>query len=252
MSSLLLQILPLQYHSKAFCFFHQINAFEDQGCIVLDLCCFDDGETFDIYRLQNLHKAGEALDQVPLLCPPQGSFILQTSLVSPRGVGRWCSSPRQGWDYKVKESEVLFLLGPSCSSSLWQDQRVWISFSVKWLFFWLSWQTYNMLSRPFPRRFVLPITVSSKASVGQNVNPLSYTLAEAVKEADGKVGNLYQCPCNLERMKAFCFSCHPLEISPSCKRQLDLGKNSGSYINGTIFSQRLTKLSYGELGSKVS
>ncbi|XP_032084876.1 beta,beta-carotene 9',10'-oxygenase-like isoform X2 [Thamnophis elegans] len=104
------QILPLQYHSKAFSFFHQINAFEDQGCIVLDLCCFDDAKIFDIYQLQNLHKAGEALDQ-----------------------------------------------------------------------------TYNMLSKPFPRRFVLPITVSSKASVGQNVNPLSYTLAEAVKEADGKI-----------------------------------------------------------------
>ncbi|KAM3830426.1 carotenoid-cleaving dioxygenase, mitochondrial isoform 1-T1 [Vipera latastei] len=104
------QTLPLQYHSKAFCFFHHINAFEDQGCIVLDLCCFDDGKVFDIYRLQNLHKAGEALDQ-----------------------------------------------------------------------------TYNILPKPFPRRFVLPITVSSKASVGQNLNPLSYTLAEAVKETDGKI-----------------------------------------------------------------
>uniref|UniRef100_A0A8C5SWH6 Carotenoid-cleaving dioxygenase, mitochondrial n=1 Tax=Laticauda laticaudata TaxID=8630 RepID=A0A8C5SWH6_LATLA len=104
------QTLPVQYHSKAFCYFHQINAFEDQGCIVLDLCCFDDGKVFDIVRLQNLHKAGEALDQ-----------------------------------------------------------------------------TYNMLPKPFPRRFVLPITVGSKASVGQNLNPLSYTLAEAVKEADGKI-----------------------------------------------------------------
>ncbi|XP_070808750.1 carotenoid-cleaving dioxygenase, mitochondrial-like isoform X1 [Pituophis catenifer annectens] len=104
------QILPLHYHSKAFCCFHHINTFEDQGCIVLDLCCFEDGNVFDIYRLQNFHKAGEALDQ-----------------------------------------------------------------------------TYNMFPKPFPRRFVLPITVSSKASVGQNLNPLSYTLAEAVKEADGKI-----------------------------------------------------------------
>uniref|UniRef100_A0A8C6XCA7 Carotenoid-cleaving dioxygenase, mitochondrial n=1 Tax=Naja naja TaxID=35670 RepID=A0A8C6XCA7_NAJNA len=94
------QTLPVQYHSKAFCYFHQINAFEDQGCIVLDLCCFDDGKVFDIVRLQNLHKAGEALDQVPLLCP--------LHIVAPR-------------------------------------------------------------------------------PVGQNLNPLSYTLAEAVKEADGKI-----------------------------------------------------------------
>ncbi|XP_039206479.1 beta,beta-carotene 9',10'-oxygenase isoform X1 [Crotalus tigris] len=139
------QTLPLQYHSKAFCFFHHINAFEDQGCIVLDLCCFDDGKVFDIYRLQNLHKAGEALDQ-----------------------------------------------------------------------------TYNKLPKPFPRRFVLPITVSSKASVGQNLNPLSYTLAEAVKEEDGKTA-------------------------------ARLGKNSGSYINGIIFPKTnyQRKLSYGELGSKI-
>ncbi|XP_063167533.1 carotenoid-cleaving dioxygenase, mitochondrial isoform X1 [Candoia aspera] len=104
------QALPLLYHSKPFCFFHQINAFEDQGCIVLDLCCYDDGSVFDIYRLQNLHKAGEALDQ-----------------------------------------------------------------------------TYNLLPKSFPRRFVLPIRVSPKTSVGKNVSPLSYSSAGAVKEADGKI-----------------------------------------------------------------
>uniref|UniRef100_A0A8C2W0V2 Carotenoid-cleaving dioxygenase, mitochondrial n=3 Tax=Chinchilla lanigera TaxID=34839 RepID=A0A8C2W0V2_CHILA len=58
------QRLPGMYYSKPFVCFHQINAFEDQGCIVIDLCCQDDGRSLDVYQLQNLRKAGEALDQV--------------------------------------------------------------------------------------------------------------------------------------------------------------------------------------------
>ncbi|XP_053125224.1 carotenoid-cleaving dioxygenase, mitochondrial isoform X2 [Hemicordylus capensis] len=108
------QVLPTQYYTDPFFSFHQINAFEDQGCIVLDLCCQDDGSAVHIYRLQNLHKAGEALDQA-----------------------------------------------------------------------------YNMLSRPYPRRFVLPLSVDSSTPVGQNLSPLSYTSARAMKEADGKVWCTY-------------------------------------------------------------
>lgn len=59
-----LQPLPGVYYSKPFLTYHQINAFEDQGCIVIDLCCEDDGRSLDIYQLQNLRKAGEELDQV--------------------------------------------------------------------------------------------------------------------------------------------------------------------------------------------
>lgn len=66
----LAQVLPGQYCSEPLLFFHQINAFEDQGCIVLDLCCQDDGGALDVYQLQNLHKAGEALDQVRQLWRP--------------------------------------------------------------------------------------------------------------------------------------------------------------------------------------
>uniref|UniRef100_H0VFN5 Carotenoid-cleaving dioxygenase, mitochondrial n=1 Tax=Cavia porcellus TaxID=10141 RepID=H0VFN5_CAVPO len=58
------QLLPGMYYSKPFISFHQINAFEDQGCIVIDLCCQDDGRVIDAYQLQNLRKAGEELDQV--------------------------------------------------------------------------------------------------------------------------------------------------------------------------------------------
>lgn len=52
------------YFSKPFITFHQINAFEDQGCIVIDLCCQDDGRILEVYQLQNLRKTGKELDQV--------------------------------------------------------------------------------------------------------------------------------------------------------------------------------------------
>ncbi|NXF94289.1 BCDO2 oxygenase, partial [Eubucco bourcierii] len=58
------EVLPGQWCSKPFATFHQINAFEDGGCVVLDLCCQDDGTSLAAYRLQNLRKSGEGLDQV--------------------------------------------------------------------------------------------------------------------------------------------------------------------------------------------
>ncbi|XP_027555206.1 beta,beta-carotene 9',10'-oxygenase isoform X1 [Neopelma chrysocephalum] len=104
------EVLPGQWYTKPFVTFHQINAFEDCGCVVLDLCCQDDGTSLAMYKLQNLRRAGEALDQV-----------------------------------------------------------------------------YASLPRAFPRRFVLPLHVDPDTPVGKNLNPLPYTLARAVKDADGKV-----------------------------------------------------------------
>uniref|UniRef100_A0A8C5Q1S2 Carotenoid-cleaving dioxygenase, mitochondrial n=1 Tax=Leptobrachium leishanense TaxID=445787 RepID=A0A8C5Q1S2_9ANUR len=52
------------FSSAPFMSFHQINAYEDQGCIVLDICCQDDGMAFDLFRLQNLRKSGQALKEV--------------------------------------------------------------------------------------------------------------------------------------------------------------------------------------------
>ncbi|XP_027590285.1 beta,beta-carotene 9',10'-oxygenase isoform X1 [Pipra filicauda] len=104
------EVLPGQWYTKPFVTFHQINAFEDCGCVVLDLCCQDDGTSLALYKLQNLRRAGEALDQV-----------------------------------------------------------------------------YASLPRAFPRRFVLPLHVDPDTPVGKNLNPLPYTLARAVKDADGKV-----------------------------------------------------------------
>lgn len=52
------------FHTKAFATFHQINAFEDQGCIVLDLCCQDDGGAVEIFQLENLRKSGDDLNKL--------------------------------------------------------------------------------------------------------------------------------------------------------------------------------------------
>ena len=48
-------------------------------------------------------------------------------------------------------------------------------------------QVYNSVARSFPRRFVLPLQVDLNAPEGENLRPLSYSSASAVKQADGKV-----------------------------------------------------------------
>ncbi|XP_078389152.1 carotenoid-cleaving dioxygenase, mitochondrial isoform X1 [Cetorhinus maximus] len=58
------EMIPFKYYTKAFSIFHHINAFEDNGFIVLDLCCFDDGNFVKIINLQNLRQTGEALDEI--------------------------------------------------------------------------------------------------------------------------------------------------------------------------------------------
>ncbi|XP_038634401.1 beta,beta-carotene 9',10'-oxygenase-like isoform X2 [Scyliorhinus canicula] len=57
------EIIPLKYYTKAFSTFHHINAFENNGFIVLDLCCFDDGKIINSINLQTLRQTGEALDE---------------------------------------------------------------------------------------------------------------------------------------------------------------------------------------------
>lgn len=48
-------------------------------------------------------------------------------------------------------------------------------------------QVYNSVARSFPRRFVLPLHVDLNTPEGENLSPLSYSSASAVKQADGKV-----------------------------------------------------------------
>ncbi|KAK5858365.1 hypothetical protein PBY51_002511 [Eleginops maclovinus] len=58
------KVSPVKYHTKAISTFHQINAFEEDGFLMVDLCCADDGGAINDYLLQNLRKSGEALDEV--------------------------------------------------------------------------------------------------------------------------------------------------------------------------------------------
>ncbi|KAM4652428.1 carotenoid-cleaving dioxygenase, mitochondrial-like isoform 2-T2 [Discoglossus pictus] len=104
------EIHPVVFYAKPFATFHQINAFEDHGSIVFDICCLDDGRSLNHFLLENLHKSGQSLEEL-----------------------------------------------------------------------------YNAISRPFPRRFVLPLNIDSDTEIDVNLNPLSYTTATTVKGADGKV-----------------------------------------------------------------
>lgn len=58
------QVSPVKYHTKAISTFHQINAFEEDGFLMLDMCCQDDGGAINNYLIQNLRKSGDALDTV--------------------------------------------------------------------------------------------------------------------------------------------------------------------------------------------
>uniref|UniRef100_A0A4W3HCV4 Carotenoid-cleaving dioxygenase, mitochondrial n=1 Tax=Callorhinchus milii TaxID=7868 RepID=A0A4W3HCV4_CALMI len=78
------QILPVKYYSKPLTTFHQINAFEDNGFIVFDLCSFDDGNIVHTLTMQNLHKSGEALDELynTIPKPTPIRFVLPLSIKS--------------------------------------------------------------------------------------------------------------------------------------------------------------------------
>lgn len=54
----------MKYHTKAMSTFHQINAYEESGLLVMDMCVSDDGQAINNYMVQNLRKSGEALDEV--------------------------------------------------------------------------------------------------------------------------------------------------------------------------------------------
>ncbi|XP_060719086.1 carotenoid-cleaving dioxygenase, mitochondrial-like isoform X2 [Tachysurus vachellii] len=104
------KLSPLKYHTKALSNFHQINAFEENGFLILDMCCSDDGQALQVYSLQNLRKSGEALDEV-----------------------------------------------------------------------------YNSIDRYFPRRFVLPLCITSDIPLNQNLNTRHNSSASAVCLSKDKV-----------------------------------------------------------------
>lgn len=58
------QVSSIKYLAKPISTFHQINAYEEDGFLIVDLCASDDGQAIANYKLQNLRKSGEALDEV--------------------------------------------------------------------------------------------------------------------------------------------------------------------------------------------
>lgn len=55
---------PVKYYTKALSTFHQINAFEQDGFLMLDMCCSDNGQAINNYHIQNMRQSGEALDKM--------------------------------------------------------------------------------------------------------------------------------------------------------------------------------------------
>ncbi|XP_071327994.1 carotenoid-cleaving dioxygenase, mitochondrial-like isoform X5 [Trachinotus anak] len=58
------EVSSIKYLAKPLSTFHQINAFEEDGFLIIDMCASDDGQAITNYNVQNLRKSGEALDEV--------------------------------------------------------------------------------------------------------------------------------------------------------------------------------------------
>ncbi|XP_061924560.1 carotenoid-cleaving dioxygenase, mitochondrial-like [Entelurus aequoreus] len=58
------KVNSLKYIAKPLSTFHQINAFEEDGYLIIDMCASDDGTAIGNYNIQNLRKSGEDLDEV--------------------------------------------------------------------------------------------------------------------------------------------------------------------------------------------
>ncbi|XP_061586213.1 beta-carotene 15, 15-dioxygenase 2, like [Cololabis saira] len=54
----------VKYHAAPMFTLHQINAFEENGFLVMDMCCGDDGEVIGEFTLENLRRdSGEEMDK---------------------------------------------------------------------------------------------------------------------------------------------------------------------------------------------
>ncbi|KAM3868222.1 beta-carotene 15, 15-dioxygenase 2, like [Diretmus argenteus] len=53
----------VRYHGEPMFTLHQINAFEDNGFLVMDMCCGDDGDVIGDFTLENLRKDAGELDE---------------------------------------------------------------------------------------------------------------------------------------------------------------------------------------------
>ncbi|KAK0131977.1 Beta,beta-carotene 9',10'-oxygenase [Merluccius polli] len=53
----------VRYRGEPMFTLHQINAFEDGGFLVMDMCCGDDGAVIGDFTLENLRRSGEDIDK---------------------------------------------------------------------------------------------------------------------------------------------------------------------------------------------
>ncbi|XP_077397556.1 beta-carotene oxygenase 2b isoform X2 [Festucalex cinctus] len=58
------KVSSIKYLAQPLSTFHQINAFEENGYLIIDMCASDDGQAISNYNIQNLRKSGEDLDEV--------------------------------------------------------------------------------------------------------------------------------------------------------------------------------------------
>ncbi|TDH15230.1 hypothetical protein EPR50_G00029610 [Perca flavescens] len=58
------KLSSIKYLAKPLLTLHQINAYEEDGFLILDMCASDDGKAINNYNIQNLRKSGEDLDEV--------------------------------------------------------------------------------------------------------------------------------------------------------------------------------------------
>ncbi|KAL7836289.1 hypothetical protein AOLI_G00275730 [Acnodon oligacanthus] len=57
------QLSKTRYYTTAMFTLHQINAYEDNGYLIMDMCCGEDGKVIGDLTLENLKAAGEELDK---------------------------------------------------------------------------------------------------------------------------------------------------------------------------------------------
>lgn len=146
-----LKVSSIKYLARPLSTFHQINAYEEGGFLILDMCASDDGQAIANYNIQNLRKSGEALDEVSRFEKGQHFFFKLMYEICP-----WLN-----WFFLFYEAEV----------------------------FIVSHQVYNTLCRIFPRRFVLPINITHDTPYNQNLNNRPNSTASSVRFAKNKVGD---------------------------------------------------------------
>uniref|UniRef100_A0A673GQS8 Beta-carotene 15, 15-dioxygenase 2, like n=1 Tax=Sinocyclocheilus rhinocerous TaxID=307959 RepID=A0A673GQS8_9TELE len=58
------QLIKTKYYSSAMFTLHQLNAYEDNRYLIMDMCCGDDGNVIVDFTMENLWASGEELDKV--------------------------------------------------------------------------------------------------------------------------------------------------------------------------------------------